>query len=112
MTQGWEYAVVTEDSERDKIGVKYIGPENIAEEDAHKQSLDLMVGALGGKNWELVTVSASWWVDSHFVRQYFFKRPHDRHNQGADEIRELVRDATWSAAMSQRSAYSPAKTRS
>jgi len=107
MTQGWEYAVVTEDSELDRIVVKYIGPEKVAQDDSRKESLDLMVGALGGKNWELVSVSASWWADSHFVRQFFFKRPHDRHNHGAEEILELAKSASWSAAMSGRPTFAP-----
>jgi hypothetical protein len=98
MAHGWEYAIVTQDSERDKIDVKYAGPERVVHHDLHKKGLDHMLGALGGKAWELVSVTSSWRADSHFVTQLFFKRPHEGHHS-ADELDALTRDASWSAAM-------------
>src|SRR4051812_31510854 len=99
MAHGWEYAVVTQDSQHDKIDVKFAGPDKVAHHDLHKGGFDRMLGALGGKEWELVSVTASWQAESHYVTQFYFKRPHDGHRSGADELVGLVRDASWSAAM-------------
>ena len=35
------------------------------------------MGALGGKGWELVTVTASWRADGIYLTKFYFKRPHD-----------------------------------
>jgi hypothetical protein len=101
MARGWEYAIVTQDSERDKIDVKYAGPDKVAHHDMNKGALDRIMGALGGKDWELVSVTASWRADQHYVTEFYFKRPHDGHNHGADELMQLARDASWSSAMEQ-----------
>ena len=98
MTHPWEYAVVTQDDEQERIDVKYAGPDQVAHHDAHKGALDLMLGAMGGKQWELVSVNSPGRPDSNCIT-LFFKRPHDAHNRGAEELRELARSASWSAEM-------------
>jgi hypothetical protein len=79
MAQKWEYAVVSQDGEREMVEIKYAGPEQVDHHDVPKGALQFTLGELGGKEWELVSVTASWRADSHYVTQFFFKRPHEGH---------------------------------
>jgi hypothetical protein len=79
MARGWEYAIVTQDGGRDTIGIQYAGPEHVDHHDVPKGALQFALGELGGRDWELVSVTASWRADSHYVTQFYFKRPHEGH---------------------------------
>ena len=51
----------------------------MAHHDVPKGALDFTLGELGGKGWELVSMTASWQADSLYVTHFYFKRPHDDH---------------------------------
>ncbi|HEY7036788.1 MAG TPA: hypothetical protein VH482_36005 [Thermomicrobiales bacterium] len=98
MAKGWEYATITQDGGREKIEVHYANAEHVAHHDAPAAALPFVLGALGSKEWELVSVTASWSPDSHYVTQYFLKRPHEGHWRD-DELADLVRAAAWSSGL-------------
>jgi hypothetical protein len=98
MARGWEYATVTQDGGREQLEVHYAGQDRVAHQDAPTGALPYVLGALGGREWELVSVTASWRADSHYVTQFYFKRPHDGH-RGAEELTDTVRDAAFSAGL-------------
>lgn len=99
MASGWEYAIITRDGGEQKLEVKYAGPERVAHHDAPEAAIHYMLGEMGSKDWELVSVTASWRADNHYVTQYYFKRPHEHHKKGAEELVESVRTAAWRAAL-------------
>jgi hypothetical protein len=76
-TTPWEYAIVTQEGDREMVEIDYAGPHQIANEDVPKGALKFTLGALGGKGWELVSVTASWRGDSVYVTNFYFKRHHD-----------------------------------
>jgi hypothetical protein len=98
MAKGWEYAVITEEGERETVGLAYAGPDRASDHEVPKRAFHLLLGEMGGKGWELISVTASWRPDSHYVTQLFFKRPHEGHG-GAEELADLARDATWSTGL-------------
>lgn len=79
MARGWEYAIVTQEGDRDSIRIHYAGAEQVAHHDVPKGALDFTLGELGSKDWELVSVTSSWRADSVYMTQFYFKRPHEGH---------------------------------
>jgi len=104
MARGWEYAIVTQDGEKDMVGIQYAGPEQVAHHDVPKGALQFTLGEMGGKDWELVSVTASWRADSHYVTQFFFKRPHEGH-RAADELADAARAATWASGLAKTTSH-------
>jgi hypothetical protein len=98
MARGWEYAIIAEDSGQGKLEIRYAGPDRVAHHDAPAAALPQVLGALGGKDWELVSVTSSWQADGHHVTQYYFKRHHEGHD-GGEELVEAVRAAAWSSGL-------------
>ena len=79
MARGWEYAIVTQQNDHDLIKIHFAGPQEVAHHDIPKGALPFTLGELGSKDWELVSVTASWQADSAYVTQFYFKRPHEGH---------------------------------
>ncbi|HEY7034081.1 MAG TPA: hypothetical protein VH482_22275 [Thermomicrobiales bacterium] len=76
-TTAWEYAILTQEGEREMIEIEYAGGDHVANEDVPKGALGFTLGSLGNKGWELVSVTASWRGDSVYVTTFYFKRQHD-----------------------------------
>ena len=76
-TTPWEYAIVTQEGDREMIEIDYAGPHQVANEDVPKGALGFTLGALGSRGWELVSVTASWRADGVYVTKLYFKRQHD-----------------------------------
>lgn len=73
----WEYAIVTQEGDKNMIQIEYAGPHQVADEDVPKGALGFTLGALGGKGWELVSVTSAWHGEGVHLTKFFFKREHD-----------------------------------
>ena len=76
-TTCWEYAILTQQADREMLQIDYAGPHQVADEDVPRGALGFSMGALGSKGWELVSVAASWQGEGVHVTKYYFKRQHD-----------------------------------
>lgn len=73
----WEYAIVTQEGDREMIHIDYAGGHQVAHEDVPRGALGFTLGELGHRGWEMVSSTASWRGEGLHVMQIFFKRPHD-----------------------------------
>jgi hypothetical protein len=76
-TTPWEYAIVTQEGDREMIEIDYAGGHQVAKEDVPKGALGFTLGELGSKGWEMISVTASWRADGAYVTRHYFKRQHD-----------------------------------
>jgi len=76
-TTQWEYAHITQESDRPTIRIDYSAPHEVEVDDAPAGAFAFTLGELGGKGWELVSVTASWRADGAYVTILYFKRPHN-----------------------------------
>ena len=81
--QRWEYAIIFR-SPDPTIRVTYTVEGDIDEEELPHNVIDMTLGDLGYKGWELVSVATMESSSIGRITEYYFKRPHDP-NRGLRE---------------------------
>ena len=75
--QRWEYAVLVLDAGGNMFWVGYSGPEDVANLDHPLRDFGAVLGEMGHKGWELVSVAQSANRQGGLDEKLYFKRPHE-----------------------------------
>lgn len=75
--QCWEYAVVTLDAGTNTFWVGYSAPRAVNTTDHGLGNFGTVLGELGAKGWELVSVAQSANTTGGLDEKLYFKRPHE-----------------------------------
>ncbi|HEV2129186.1 MAG TPA: DUF4177 domain-containing protein [Thermomicrobiales bacterium] len=79
--QRWEYAIITMDARGNMFWVGYSAPVEVDTSDYPLSDFGTVLGELGSKGWELVSVTQSANTSGGLDEKLYFKRPHeDRRN--------------------------------
>ncbi len=77
MPKRWEYCVLTLDAGGNMFWVGYSGPANVDTLDHALSDFGSVLGELGDKGWELVSVAQSANQHGGLDEKLYFKRPHE-----------------------------------
>jgi hypothetical protein len=75
--QRWEYVIVTLDAGSNMFWVGYSAPDEVTTNDYALRDFGTMLGELGARGWELVTVAQSANRTGGLDEKLYFKRPHE-----------------------------------
>jgi len=75
--QQWEYAVLTMDAGGNMFWVGYSAPIEVDTSDYPLRDFGAILGELGAKGWELVSVAQSANTTGGLDEKLYFKRPHE-----------------------------------
>lgn len=84
--QRWEFAILTAGTHTPgRVDVTYTASGDIADDEHPYQAIDMVIGDLGGKGWELVSVTEVFRAsDDYWEKNLYFKRPHDPNRELKD----------------------------
>jgi hypothetical protein len=84
MTKRWEYAIVTLDAGAHMFWVGYSAPDHVDTTDYPLREFGTILGEMGAKGWELVSVGQSANGTGGLDEKLYFKRGHEMERELTD----------------------------